>query len=59
MKTKSPFLNSVVECMYSRHYAKKSIETYIGWIYTLSYSIFSFDDVYLIIYGEPHFETAL
>jgi len=37
MKTKSPFLNSVVECMYSRHYAKKSIETYIGWIYTLSY----------------------
>jgi len=32
MKTKSPFLNSVVEYMYSRHYAKKSIETYIGWI---------------------------
>ena len=32
MRTKSPFLNSVVEYMYSRHYAKKSIETYIGWI---------------------------
>ena len=32
MKTKSPFLNSVVEYMYSHHYAKKSIETYIGWI---------------------------
>lgn len=32
MKTKSPFLNSIINYMYSHHYAKKSIETYVFWI---------------------------
>ncbi|MDU0113536.1 phage integrase N-terminal SAM-like domain-containing protein [Psychrosphaera aquimarina] len=32
MKTRSPFLNSIVEYMYRKHYAKSSIETYLGWI---------------------------
>jgi len=32
MKTKSPFLNYVVEVMYRKQYAKKSIETYLNWI---------------------------
>lgn len=32
MKTNSPFLNSIINYMYSHHYAKKSIETYVFWI---------------------------
>ncbi|MDU0114301.1 hypothetical protein RT723_15140 [Psychrosphaera aquimarina] len=32
MKTRSPFLNSIIECMYRKHYAKSSIETYLSWI---------------------------
>lgn len=32
MNTRSPFLNSIAEYMYSRHYAKKSIDTYLCWI---------------------------
>ena len=32
MKTKSPFLSYIIEFMYSRHYAKKTIETYVHWI---------------------------
>jgi integron integrase len=32
MKIKSPFLKSISEYMYSRQYAKKSIETYLMWI---------------------------
>ncbi|WP_082379078.1 MULTISPECIES: phage integrase N-terminal SAM-like domain-containing protein [Pseudoalteromonas] len=31
MKTKSPFLNNLIDYMYSHHYAKKSIETYVFW----------------------------
>jgi integron integrase len=30
---KSPFLTHVAEVMYHRHYAKKTIESYIHWIY--------------------------
>ncbi len=32
MKTNSPFLNHIIEFMYSRHYAKKTIEAYLHWI---------------------------
>lgn len=32
MQTRSPFLNSIANFMYSRQYAKKSIETYLFWI---------------------------
>ena len=32
MKTKSPFLNYIIEFMIARHYAKKTIETYLHWI---------------------------
>lgn len=32
MKTRSPFLNSIFEYMHRKHYAKSSIETYLGWI---------------------------
>lgn len=34
MKTKSPFLNSIINTMYSHHYAKKFIDTYVFWITT-------------------------
>jgi adenine-specific DNA glycosylase len=30
---KSPFLIYIAEFMYQRHYAKKTIENYIHWIY--------------------------
>ena len=30
---KSPFLTHITEFMYQRHYAKKTIESYIHWIY--------------------------
>jgi len=30
---KSPFLTHIVDSMYQRHYAKKSIESYVHWIY--------------------------
>ncbi|KPH56801.1 hypothetical protein ADS77_20195 [Pseudoalteromonas porphyrae] len=33
MKTKSPFLNNLIDYMYSHHYAKKSIETYLKLMY--------------------------
>lgn len=32
MKTKSPFLNSISDFMYTRQYSKRTIETYILWI---------------------------
>jgi site-specific recombinase XerD len=30
---KSPFLTHISECMYQRHYAKKTIESYVHWVY--------------------------
>ncbi|WP_413111896.1 integron integrase [Thaumasiovibrio sp. DFM-14] len=32
MKLKSPFLNEIQDYMYSRHYAKSTVEAYIYWI---------------------------
>ncbi|MEC8328716.1 MAG: phage integrase N-terminal SAM-like domain-containing protein [Pseudomonadota bacterium] len=32
MKTRSPFLNLVIEEMHSKRYAKQTIESYIHWI---------------------------
>ena len=30
---KSPFLTHISVCMYQRHYAKKTIESYVHWVY--------------------------
>ncbi|PWI32695.1 integron integrase [Vibrio albus] len=43
METNSPFLNYIIEFMYARHYAKKTIESYLYWI-----------KLYIVFHNKQH-----